>query len=285
MILRGSAEQDDVIEFKPLTVALGAEVVGVDLRVVLSESTLAALREGLSRHLVLFFRDQAIDAEHHLALASAFGEPIAHPAYPHVDGFPALNILESTRERPTKIDTWHSDMTFLERPPLGSVLRARDVPEVGGDTMWASLYAAYEGLSERMQRYLEGMRASHSFAYGFRQSLAEPGGWERLGDAVRRNAPVEHPVLRTHPVTGRRALFVNRLFTTHIVGLSEAESAAVLAFLFDHLETPEYSCRFRWRRDSIAFWDNRATLHRPVNDYFPELRRMERITIAGGRPR
>ncbi len=274
-----------MIGFQPLAPSLGAEVVGVDLREELAESVLATLREGLSRHLVLFFRDQVIDPKHHMALATAFGVPVAHPAYPGVEGFPAINVLESTAERPTKIDTWHTDMTFLERPPLGSILRAREIPEVGGDTMWASLYAAYEGLSARMQRYLEGLQASHSFAHGFRHSLAEPGGWDRLGDAVRRNPPVEHPVVRTHPVTGRRALFVNRLFTTHIVGLAEAESRAVLGFLFEHLETPEFTCRFRWRRDSIAFWDNRATLHRPLNDYFPARRRMERITIAGERPR
>ncbi len=274
-----------MIDFSPLAPALGAEVTGIDLREPLEASTLEVLREGLSRFLVLFFREQRIEPQHHVALASAFGEPVAHPAYPCVEGFPAINVLESTAERPTKIDTWHTDMTFLERPPLGSILRARVLPEVGGDTMWASLYAAYEGLSERMQRYLEGLSASHSFAHGFRHSLAEPGGWERLGDAVRRNPPTVHPLVRTHPVTGRRALFVNRLFTTHIVGLAEAESAAVLSFLFDHLETPEFACRFRWREDSIAFWDNRATLHRPLNDYFPGHRRMERITIAGERPR
>ena len=274
-----------MIGFQPLAPSLGAEVVGVDLREALAESVLATLREGLSRHLVLFFRDQKIEPAHHMALATAFGAPVAHPAYPSVEGFPAINVLESTAERPTKIDSWHTDMTFLERPPLGSILRARDIPDVGGDTMWASLYAAYEGLSERMKGYLEGLQASHSFAHGFRHSLAEPGGWERLGDAVRRNPPVEHPVVRTHPVTGRRALFVNRLFTTHIVGLAEAESSAVLGFLFEHLETPEFACRFRWRPDSIAFWDNRATLHRPLNDYFPANRRMERITIAGERPR
>ncbi len=274
-----------MIEFHALAPVIGAEVTGLDLRETLTESVLAVLRRGLERYLVLFFREQPIEPEHHLALATAFGEPLPHPAYPHVEGFPAINILESTPDRPSKIDTWHTDMTFMERPPMGSILRARQLPEVGGDTLWASLFAAYEGLSEGMQRYLEGLMASHSFAHGFRHSLAEADGWQRLGDAVRRHPPVLHPIVRTHPVSGRRALFVNRLFTTHIVGLREPESAAILRFLFDHLETPEFACRFCWRPDSIAFWDNRATLHRPLNDYMPGVRRMERITIAGQRPR
>jgi len=274
-----------VIEFQPTAGALGAEVTGIDLRRPIDDAAFDALERGLLLHQVLFFRDQAIGPEHHRALARRFGEPVAHPAYPHVDGFDEINVLESTEENPTKIDTWHTDMTFLAEPPLGSILRGRVIPAHGGDTMFASLIAAYESLSERMQRYLDGLTALHSFAHGFRHSLAEPGGWERLGEAVRANPPVSHPVVRTHPRSGRRALFVNRLFTTHIEGLREAESEAVLRFLFDHLELPEHSCRFRWQADSIAFWDNRATLHRPINDYLPAPRRMERITIRGDRPR
>lgn len=273
------------VTFHPVAGALGAEVLGIDLRTPIDDAKQARLEMGLQQYQVLFFRDQQIGPEHHRALARAFGEPVPHPAYPSVDGYPEINILESTAENPTKIDTWHTDMTFLEKPPLGSILRARIIPEHGGDTMFASLFAAFDSLSDRMQRYLDGLTARHSFAHGFRHSLAEPGGWERLGPAVRANPPVRHPVVRTHPRSGRKALFVNRLFTTHIDGLSEAESDAVLAFLFDHLETPEHCCRFRWEADSIAFWDNRATLHRPVNDFFPAHRRMERITIAGDRPR
>ena len=273
------------IGFTRLAGALGAEVTGIDLRQPIDQATFAVLEAGLLEHQVLFFREQRIEHAHHRALARRFGEPVAHPAYPHVDGFPEINVLESTAENPTKIDTWHTDMTFLEQPPLGSILRGRIIPERGGDTMFASLFAAWEALSDRLQRYLDGLSALHSFAHGFRHSLAEPGGWDRLAETVRANPPVRHPLVRTHPRSGRRALFVNRLFTTHIEGLSEAESDAMLRFLFEHLETPELSCRFQWRPDSIAFWDNRATLHRPVNDFFPAHRRMERITIAGDRPR
>ncbi len=273
------------LAFHPLAGALGAEVSGIDLRQPIDDALFAALEAGLLEHQVLFFRDQAIEPSHHRALARRFGEPVPHPAYASIDGFAEINVLESTAEHPTRIDTWHTDMTFLESPPLGSVLRGRIIPARGGDTMFASLFAAWEGLSERMQRYLDGLAAWHSFAHGFRHSLAEPGGWERLGAAVRANPPVRHPVVRTHPRSGRRALFVNRLFTTHIEGLREAESDALLRFLFAHLETPEFSCRFRWTPEAIAFWDNRATLHRPVNDFFPAHRRMERITIGGDRPR
>ena len=273
-----------MVSFSPLA-SLGAEVSDVDLREPLDDDVLAELRGGLAEHQVLFFRDQSIEARHHVAFASRFGEPVPHPAYPHVDGHLAVNILENTPDKPPKIDTWHTDMTFLEKPPLGSILRATVIPPWGGDTMWASLFGAWEALSDRMQRYLDGLFALHSFAHGFRHSLAEPGGWERLGDTVRGHPPVRHPVVRTHPDGGRKALFVNRLFTTRIEGLKEAESDAVLAFLFDHLETPELTCRFRWSVNTVAFWDNRSTIHRPVNDFWPAHRRMERVTIAGDRPR
>lgn len=274
-----------MITFHPVAGALGAEVANIDLREPIDDATFEILHQGLLQHQVLFFRDQPIGPEHHRALARRFGEPVPHPAYPTVEGFDEINILESTPDKPSKIDTWHTDMTFLECPPLGSLLRSKILPSHGGDTLFASLFAAYDSLSDRMQRYCEGLTAMHAFAHGFRHSLAEPGGWDRLGPAVRKNPPVAHPVVRTHPVSGRRALFVNRLFTTHLVGVSEAESDAVLAFLFEHLEQPEHSCRFRWSRDSLVFWDNRSTLHRPVNDFFPAHRLHERITIAGDRPR
>src|SRR5690606_34861419 len=212
----------------PIAGALGAEVTDIDLRAPLDPPTVAALHEGFVTHQVLFFHDQDIEPAQQLALARHFGEPVAHPAYPTVEGFPVINILEVTPAAAPKIDTWHTDMTFLERPPLGSILRARVIPEVGGDTMLASASAAWEALSDRMQRYLDGLEAVHSFAHGFRHSLAEPGGAERLAPAVAANPPVRHPVVRTHPVSGRKGLFVNRLFTTTIVGLGERESDAVL---------------------------------------------------------
>ncbi|MCA9681719.1 MAG: TauD/TfdA family dioxygenase, partial [Myxococcales bacterium] len=185
-------------ELHPLAGALGAEVHGIDLRQDLDDAGFAELHAALLTHQVLFFRDQDIAPAHHRALARRFGEPVGHNAYQHVEGYPELTILEVTPEAPPKIDTWHTDMTFMERPPMGSILRGVVVPEQGGDTMWASLFAAWEGLSDRMQRYLEGLEAVHSFAQGFRHSLAEPGGAERLRPMIEAHPPVRHPVVRTH---------------------------------------------------------------------------------------
>jgi taurine dioxygenase len=275
-----------MLELQPLTPLIGAEVLGVDLRDPIDDAAFVAIHAALLEHQVLVFRDQQdIEPAHHVAFAGRFGTLVPHPAYPTVPGFPEVNILESRRERPTKIDSWHTDMTFLECPPLGSVLRAIEIPEAGGDTLFSSLQVAWEALSERMRRYLDGLEAIHSFAHGFRHSLAEPGGAERLRKAVEQNPPRRHPVVRTHPTSGRKGLFVNRLFTTALVGISERESDAVLRFLYDHIETPEFTFRLRWRPGTVAIWDNRSTLHRPVNDYHPATRVMQRITIAGDRPR
>ena len=276
------------MRLQPLTPIIGAEVLGLDLAAPIDEVCARWLRDALGAHQVLVFRDQGhIAPSHQLALAACFGAPDPHPAYPTLPEHPGVNVLASTPERPTKIDTWHTDMTFWERPPFGSILRAVEIPASGGDTLFASLHAAFMGLSDRMRRYLVdggGLEAVHSFEYGFRHSLAEPGGRERLADAVARNPPVRHPVVREHPSTGRPCLFVNRLFTTRIEGLSEAESDAILAFLFAQLEIPEYSVRVRWQPGTLVMWDNRATLHRPVNDYQPATRIMHRVTIAGDRP-
>jgi taurine dioxygenase len=177
------------IAFHRLAGALGAEVTGLDLRQPIDDATFATLEAGLLEHQVLFFREQHIEHAHHRALAQRFGEPVAHPAYPSVEGFPEINVLESTAENPTKIDTWHTDMTFLERPPLGSILRGRIIPERGGDTMFASLFAAWDALSDRMRHYLDGLTARHSFAHGFRQaspSRADGTAWARPSAPIRR---------------------------------------------------------------------------------------------------
>ena len=233
---------------------------------------------------LFFFREQLIDPVHQAAFARLFGPVQSHPAYDTVDGCPEVTILESTAENPTKIEKWHADMTFRRHPPMGTILRSRVVPEKGGDTLWSSMTAAYAGLSKSMQHFLSELTAVHDFAYGFKESLAEPGGRERLEQAIADNPPVEHPVIRTHPESGIPLIFVNELFTTHIIGLSEQESKAILEFLFTHIRIPEFTCRFKWRENSIAFWDNRSTQHKPINDYFPAHRRMERITLDGDKP-
>ena len=264
--------------------ALGGEVRGADLSSPLSQELVRELRGLLNQYEVLFFRDQAISAENQRALGLAFGPLQSHPAYSTVDGVPEVTILNSTSEMPTKIEMWHSDMTFLTHPPMATVLQCVTAPPQGGDTLWASATAAYEELSQPMQTLLDGLSAVHDFSYGFKESLAEEGGRERLASAVAANPPITHPVIRVHPETGKKVVFVNSLFTTHIRELPAKESASILSFLYEHMATPEYTVRFSWEPGSIALWDNRSTQHRPINDYFPATRCMHRVTVDGDRP-
>ena len=273
-----------MLEIRPMAGALGAEIHGLDLSRQLNDQGRKQLRDLLNEHEVIFFRDQDISPAMQKALALSFGPLQTHPAYETVEGFPELTILESTPEKPTRIEAWHSDMTFRQHPPMGTVLRSVIIPPKGGDTLWASMTAACNGLSAPLREFLQGLNAVHDFSHGFKESLAEPGGRERLADAVAANPPVRHPVIRTHPETGRKVIFVNSLFTTHIEGLKAAESDTLLQFLFRHITTPEYTCRFQWRPHSIAIWDNRSTQHKPINDYFPAHRKHLRITIDGDKP-
>ena len=272
------------LNIKPLSGCIGAEIHGIDLTKPITHDLYIQLRQCLVEYEVIFFRDQAITPAQQHALASMFGPLQSHPAYQTVEGFPEISILESTADKPTKIECWHSDMTFRQHPPLATVLRAQVVPDKGGDTLWASMTAAYRGLSKSMQDFLSTLTAVHDFSYGFKESLAEPGGQQRLAQALVDNPPVRHPVIRIHPESGKSVIFVNELFTRHIEGLIRSESDALLAFIFEHIRTPEYSCRFSWQPDSIAIWDNRSTQHKPINDYFPAHRRLERITIDGDLP-
>ncbi|NND67947.1 MAG: taurine dioxygenase [Halioglobus sp.] len=273
-----------MFEARSIAGALGAEIHGIDLCRELSAQESAAIRALLLEHEVIFFRDQDVSPARQRALALAFGALQTHPAYDTVEGFPEITILESKPDKPTKIEAWHSDMTFREHPPMATVLRSVIVPPRGGDTLWSSMTAAYAGLSQPLRDFLGGLTAVHSFSHGFKESLAEEGGRERLAAAVAANPPVRHPVIRTHPETGKKVLFVNSLFTTHIEGLRPAESDAILQLLFQHVTTAEYTCRFKWEPHSIALWDNRSTQHKPINDYFPAQRLLHRITIDGDRP-
>tara|TARA_B110000495_G_scaffold193031_1_gene197797 strand:- start:194 stop:1018 length:825 start_codon:yes stop_codon:yes gene_type:complete len=273
-----------MLKLKPYAGALGAVVENLDLTSTISPSVFDELNQALLEYEVLFFRDQPLEPKDHAQLASMFGEPQMHEAYPHVEGFPQLTILENDEANPSKIEMWHTDMTFRASPPLGSILHGVIVPEKGGDTMFASMSAAFEGLSPAMQDFVSRLTAIHDFSFGFQESLNEPGGRDRLAQMVIDNPPVEHPVVRTHPLSGKKGLFVNSLFTVSIKELSKKESDSLLALLFNHVVTPEYTCRFQWQPDSIAMWDNRITQHKPVNDYWPAHRRMQRITIDGDRP-
>tara|TARA_B110000444_G_scaffold254108_1_gene286051 strand:+ start:252 stop:1076 length:825 start_codon:yes stop_codon:yes gene_type:complete len=268
-------------ELKSIGHALGAEVYGIDLATGATTQDYSDIHSLLLRYEVLFFRDQDISHAQHKALAEFFGPLQTHPAYDAVDGFPEIAILESTAEKPSKIESWHSDMTFRQHPPVGTILRSKIIPAEGGDTLWSTMTAAYEGLSKEMKNLLSGLEAVHDFSCGFKESLSEPGGRERLARAVADNPPVKHPVIHTHPETGKKVIYVNALFTTHILNIPRKESKAILNFLFKHIKQDEFTCRFSWEPNCIAIWDNRSTQHKPVNDYFPEHRKLERITIDG----
>ena len=265
--------------------ALGAYVKDVSLADAATSSDLfGEIREALLTHQVLFFRDQDISPVEYQAFARQFGQVEGHPAYQTVPEAPDVQVLESTAEAPSKIEVWHTDMTFRPAPPAITLLHGQIIPAYGGDTLWASISAAYEGLSEPMRKLVDDLEAVHDFRHGFQESLAEPGGPERLAPAIAENPPVTHPLIVTHPETGKRVIYVNALFTTHIVGLSAAESRMLLEFLYRHVVTEEYTVRLSWAPKTVAIWDNRATQHKPVNDFFPQHRKMHRVTIAGESP-
>jgi taurine dioxygenase len=266
--------------------ALGAFVRGVSLaQAGASQEAFSEIRAALLEHQVLFFRDQDITPVEYQTFARRFGQVEGHPAYQTLPEAPDVQILESTPEAPSKIEVWHTDMTFRPAPPAITLLHGQVIPPYGGDTLWASIGAAYEGLSPPIRNLIDELDAVHDFRHGFQESLAEPGGAERLADAIAANPPVVHPLVATHPETGCRVIYVNALFTTDVVGLTRQESRMLLEFLYRHVVTEEYTVRLRWQPDTVAIWDNRATQHKPVNDFFPAHRKMHRVTIAGDRPR
>ena len=275
-----------MLEVRKAAGALGAFVSGVSLADVARDSALFERLHALAlEHHVLFFRGQHIEPLDFQAFARRFGPVLGHPAYPLVPGTEDVQVLESTPEAPSKIEEWHSDMTFSATPPTYTLLHGQIIPEFGGDTLWASAVAAYDALSKPMQGLLDGLQAVHDFRHGFRESLAEPGGEERLAGAVAANPPVSHPLIRTHPESGARAIYVNPLFTTHIEGLTASESRDILSFLYRHTVTPEFTVRLSWEPHTAVIWDNRSVQHKPVNDFFPQHRKLHRVTITGDRPR
>jgi taurine dioxygenase len=276
--------QSACLTFSPLTPAIGAEVDGVDLSEPLDGATLAELRGALLEWKVLFFRDQDITTEQHLDFARHFGALEVHPFAPHKPGYPEVLAITHDRDNKGKENTWHSDVTWRIEPSLGSVLRALEVPAIGGDTLFADMVAAYEGLTDEVKAKIDGKVAVHDFAH-FRKAMRKRGLSEEQIEAFNRQYPkVEHPIVRTHPETKRKGLYVNAGFTQAIVDMDEQESKSLLKHLYAQAAIPEYQCRFRWRKNSIAFWDNRASQHYAVSDYWPAVRRMERVTIVGDRP-
>jgi taurine dioxygenase len=274
------------ITTRTLTPTIGAVIEGADLSHNLADEEIAAIRAALLKHKVVFFEDQHISAVQHRDFAARFGDLHTHPLYPGVAEAPEMFVLDNHANNPTDNDAWHTDVTFIETPPLGAILYAKLLPEEGGDTVWASMQAAYEGLSKPMQRFLSELDAVHDFARGFpaRGTVAAQAGADKHAKAVEQHPPVIHPVVRTHPETGADGLFVNYGFTDRIKGLRREESQAILNMLFVHVQKPEYQVRWKWKPNSIAFWDNRVTQHYAVNDYLPNRRIMHRATILGDRP-
>ena len=267
----------DAIEVRPLTPVIGAEIFGVDLTRPLAASQVEALKAALIEHLVIFFRDQPLDFEAHKALARHFGEPHIAPSTAawRVPGHPEITRLHADADsKHVAGEDWHSDMTCDPEPPLGSILYLHTMPESGGDTVFANMYAAYDALSDGMKAYLGGLTATHDGARVF-GAISPPGSVFPVST---------HPVIRTHPVSGRNALFVNKQFTAKIDGLPGDEGDYLLRFLVQHAQRPEFQCRFRWRPHSIAFWDNRAAQHSAIWDYFPQTRSGYRLQIKGDKP-
>jgi taurine dioxygenase len=272
-------------EVQPIAGALGAELRGVKLDDDLPDATIGAIRQALLDHLVIFFRDQDLPPERFLALARRFGTPIEYPFVKGIEGFPEIiKVAKLEHETVNFGGVWHSDTTYLQEPPMATLLVAREVPETGGDTLFANQYLALETLSDTLRGLLAEMKGISSSAKADASRTRE----DRIrsdGSVEARNLLVaEHPMVRTHTETGRKSLYVNRAHTVSIAGMTEEESAPLLEFLFRHQIRPEFTCRFRWTAGSLAIWDNRCAQHYAVNDYAGQRRVMQRITLAGDRP-
>jgi taurine dioxygenase len=275
-----------MLEIRKIAGALGAEIRGVDLSEPLSRAAVDAIRRAFLEHLVVFFREQNLSPAQFLAFARTMGEPIE---YPFVKGLPEhpeiIQVTKLEHERTNFGGIWHTDTAYLEVPPMGSMLLAREVPPAGGDTLFANQYLAYETLSPGMRRMLDGLTGVHSSAKADVTRTREDRMRTDAREDARKEYVAEHPVIRTHPETGRKSLYVNIAHTVRFKDMTEEESAPLLGYLFQHQVRPELTCRFQWEVGSLAFWDNRCTLHNPVNDYHGFRRVMHRITLAGDRPR
>ena len=267
---------------KPFAPNLGAEITGVDLSQEISEAEFSEIEAAFLAYQVLFFKDQKeIPPQVHIDLGKRFGPLHSHPAAPTMAGYPEIFEIHATRHsKVANGEFWHSDVSCDEEPPLGTMLQIHILPPCGGDTMFSNMYAAYDALSDAMKTFLDGLSATHASEHIYRGRYADRG--QKDSDIAFPSA--SHPVVRTHPQTGRKALFVNRTFTTRINELSEEESSAVLKMLFEHAENIQFQIRFRWSKNDMAFWDNRCCMHRAIWDYWPEERKGRRVTIKSDRP-
>jgi taurine dioxygenase len=270
------------IDVRPLTPAIGAEIRGVDLSEPLSGEQFAEVHQAFLDHRVVFFKSQkALTPEQQICFGRRFGELHHHPAAPHLEGYPEVFVIHAHKDSKVAAgEFWHSDVSCDAEPPLGTILQIHVVPPTGGDTMFANMYAAYDDLSAAMKSFLSGLTAMHESEHFYRGRYAERG----VNDAGKQYPESEHPVIRTHPETGRQSIFVNQMFTRRIVGLEPAESQAILKFLLEHVQNPYYQVRFKWEQNDIAMWDNRCAQHMAIWDYWPHERKGHRVTVKGDRP-
>jgi taurine dioxygenase len=282
------ATQDIALPFRltRVTPALGAIVDGLNLTDDLPQSSIDGLNRLLVEHQILFFRDQPMTPQAQCRFAKRFGELHIHPIYPVLPELPEIMVIDTHEGFLPDNDNWHTDVTFTQTPPLAGILAAKQLPSMGGDTLWSSNSRVYEALSAPLKKLLDGLSAEHSVVKSFPAGRwgADPSFKERYDRAVVKHPPVIHPVVRSHPVSGRKGLFVNEGFTTRILELKPAESDALLALLFAQAGKPEFTLRWHWRVNDVAFWDNRVTQHYAVADYLPERRVMHRATVIGDRP-
>jgi taurine dioxygenase len=269
-----------MIKVQALTPSIGAEISGVSLNKDLNSETVDRIYDALIKHQVIFFRDQDISLETHLKLAESLGDiDPGHPVYPHVEGYQSIVLLRNDVDNKPDTNDWHKDLTFKSNPPFASILHGINVPKVGGDTLWASMSAAYDSLPDGWKEQLEGLKAIHDMGT-FRNDFYNEGGIDSVNSALKKVGSAVHKVIETHPISGLKYLNVNQSFTRNIVNESQGPSDHILQFLFQHITKPEFQVRFHWENNSIAIWDNRITQHYAVCDYLPSFRHMHRITVV-----
>lgn len=269
-----------MFKVEAITPSIGAEISGVSLNKDLNSVTMEKIYSALIKHQVIFFRDQDISPETHLKLAESLGDiDPGHPVYPHVDGYQNIVLLRNDVDNKPDTNDWHKDLTFKSNPPFASILHGVNVPKVGGDTLWASMSAAYDSLPDGWKEHLEGLEAIHDMGT-FRNDFYNEGGIDSVNSALKKVGSAVHKVIETHPVSGLKYLNVNQSFTRNIVNESQGPSDHILQFLFQHITKPEFQVRFHWENNSIAIWDNRITQHYAVCDYLPSFRHMQRITVS-----
>ena len=267
------------MKIEAITPVIGAEISGVSLNKDLNDGICDQIYKALIKYQVVFFRDQDLSPESHLKLAKSFGEPEPpHPIYPHVDGYENIVLLKNAEDNIPNTTDWHKDLTFKPNPPFASILHGIKIPDVGGDTLWASMSAAYDNLPDGWKQHLEDLEAINDMGT-FRNDFYRDGGIESVNNALKNVGSAVHKVIETHPVSGLKYLNVNQSFTRNIVNESQGQSDHILQFLYQHIAKPEFQIRFRWRNNSVAIWDNRITQHYAVVDYLPNIRHMQRVTV------